>query len=167
MKRGRKFSEQADFRETVSNIATRSFFSYRSKHRVSQSVPSTRASLPINHTARSLSPPSLSSFFPHSSFLPTPARLSTCFVGRADESSKRKGFSLCNVTDTPCIRPENRKPIPRSHLIPWNGDAEKSNRLDVLFLAKKPSKAEIDSMLFRPASSRYVHSTYTSWIYIG
>lgn len=99
-------------------------------------------------------PPSLSSFFPHSSFLPTPARLSTCFVGRADESSKRKGFSLCNVTDTPCIRPENRKPIPRSHLIPWNGDAEKSNRLDVLFLAKKPSKAEIDSMLFRPASSR-------------
>lgn len=110
---------------------TRPFFSYRSKHRVSESVPSTRASLTINHTgslslslalSRSLSPHSLAlSLSPHSLALSPHSlapsyRLSACFVGRTDESSKRKGFSLCNVTDTPCIRPENRKPIPSNSM---------------------------------------------------
>lgn len=154
---------------------TRPFFSYRSKHRVSESVPSTRASLTINHTgslslhslalslsshslALSLSPHSLA-LSPHS--LAPSYRLSACFVGRADESSKRKGFSLCNVTDTPCIRPENRKPIPSNSMERGCREIEQAWCI-ILSQAKKPSKAKIDSMLFRPASSRYVHSTHTS-----
>lgn len=94
MKWGRKFSEQADFRETVSNIATRSFFSYRSKHRVSQSVPSTRASLPINHTARSLSP-SLPRSLPSSPTLPSSPLLPVSLLVSWEERTNRqsgKGF---------------------------------------------------------------------------